>query len=135
MKNIKLISLISIITAMSVFAPYFSFGQGFANPRDIEPPGVPTTFFSCTLQDSLTRCLLKVLDSVLRVALVLALIFAVIMIAWAGISYILFGQEENSRKKATSRLMYAVVGLVIAFMSWIVVLFVANFIQKGTNQI
>lgn len=119
---------------MSVFAPYFSFGQGFTNPRDIEPPSVPTTFFGCTLQDPLTRCLLKILDSVLRVILVIALIFAVIMIAWAGISYIITTKDDD-RNKIKNRLIYAVFGLVVAFMSWVVVLFLANVIQKGPNQI
>jgi TRAP-type C4-dicarboxylate transport system permease small subunit len=76
--------------------------------------------------------MLKILDKILKVILVIALAFAAIMIAWAGVLYIMKGGEkEEEIKKIKGRLIYAAVGLVVAFLAWVMTAILSRIISEG----
>jgi len=117
--------LISLITLFVLLVPYFSFAQ-FAQPEQIVPPQIPTRFFSCLPTDTLRTCMLKILGSALRVVLVIALALAAILIAWAGIIYIINPEKKDAAK---NRIIYATVGLVVAFLAWVFTLIISRIIS------
>jgi hypothetical protein len=124
--------LISLITLFVLLAPHFSFAQ-VLQPQDIQAPSIPTRLFSCSPFDTLRRCMLRLLQDALEVILVIALAFAALMIAWAGILYIIKGgtASDDDKKKIKNRLVYAAVGLVFAFLSWVIVVILARIIGGG----
>lgn len=124
------ISSIYLIFLFLILLPYISLAQ-VAPPEALQPPEIPTSLFGCTEGDSLRRCILKILGQVLRLILVIALALAVLFFAWAGITYITKGTEAGKREQAQNRLLYAVVGLIIAFISWVVLVLLSRFIQSG----
>lgn len=120
--------LISLITLFVFLVPYFSFAQ-FAPPESFAPPSIPTRLFSCSPNDTLRICMLKLLGDALRVVLVIALVFSALMIAFAGISYIAGGEDPAKRAKLNTRIIYAAVGLVFAFLSWVITVIISRIIS------
>lgn len=131
MKSAKLIIL---TTLFILLAPYFSLAQ-IQPPEDLPEPGIPTSLFSCLPTDTLRRCMLRLLGDALRVILVIALAASALMIAWAGIIYVTKGSDENSRKAAQKRVIYAVVGLVVAFLSWVLTAMISRIVGRGGTSI
>jgi hypothetical protein len=131
----KLGQIISLLTLSFLLVPYLSFAQ-VAPPGSFSPPEIPTQIFSCFPTDPLRRCMLRILDDILKVILVIALAFAALMIAWAGVTYIMRGGEgEEKQTKVKTRIIYAALGLVIAFLAWVITVILANVISRGTPAI
>jgi hypothetical protein len=129
----KLGQLISLITLFVLLAPYFSFAQGTVPPPENYPiPEIPSKLFSCLPNDTLRRCMLRLLGDSLRVLLVAALVFSAVMIAWAGIEYALYSSNDAERKKVKDRIIWASVGLVFAFVAWVLTTILAGVINTGT---
>jgi amino acid transporter len=125
----KLNQIISLITIFSILVPYLSFVVG----QDIEPPQtVPTDIFGCAGQ-TFGRCLTGIANWVFHLLIVVALALAVIFIIFAGITYILQGAEAEGRQKATNRLIYAAVGLVVAFLAFAITQILQRFLQQQTG--
>jgi len=133
----KLIQIISLITLFSILVPYFSLVQAqVAPPETFNPPNIPTRLFTCDPNAGLRRCILGILSDVLKVILVIALAFAAVMIAWAGIEYILKGgAKAEERDKMKNRIIFAALGLVVAFLAWVIVAVLSNILtqQQGPN--
>jgi hypothetical protein len=88
----------------------------------------PENIFGCTPEDTLTQCALRIGRLILRLLMVFALIVAAIMIAWGGIMFITQpGKEQDARKK----IVYAAIGLVIAFIAWALALLIKRFALTG----
>ena len=118
------IQILSLVTLMVLLLPYFTLAQA-PRPEEMSPPEIPTQLFSCSPADTLRRCILRLLGDVLRVILVVALAGAALMIAWAGIIYITgLGSRENAKNK----IIYAAIGLVIAFLAWVLTVILTNII-------
>jgi hypothetical protein len=129
----KLTKIISLIAILFLLVPYLSFAQ-ISPPESYEPPNIPTQFFGCDPNEPLRKCMLKILDKILKVILVIALAFAAIMIAWAGVLYIMKGGEkEEEIKKIKGRLIYAAVGLVVAFLAWVITVILSQTIGRGVE--
>jgi len=88
----------------------------------------PENLFGCTPEDTLTQCIMKVGRLILRILMVLALIFAAIMIAWGGITFIL---QPDKQADARKKIVLAAVGLVIAFVAWALALLIKRFVLTG----
>jgi heme A synthase len=115
----------------------FVFAQGFFEPR------LPPTI-ECG--KDIFACLGFFFDKVLNIILVLALVLSSIFIALAGISYIAKGGgKEEDIKKIHKMIVWAVIGLVVALVSfafvqaleywigqWQVYLF--NFVYAASNE-
>jgi hypothetical protein len=123
----KLSQIISLLTLFFLLVPYLSFAQ-VPPPGSFPPPEIPTRLFSCLPTDPLRICILRLLDDVLKVILVIALAFAALMVAIAGVTYITKGSDPDSQKKAQSRLIYAAVGLVVAFLAWVITVILSRII-------
>jgi hypothetical protein len=119
MKLTKIISLITIFFLIFYFlVPPLSLAQ-VESPEQTPLPDIPTNLFGCRPDEQLRRCLLRVTAVILRVIMVVALILAAIMIAYAGIEYITkAGKVGEKDVEPKNRIIYAAVGLVIAFMAW-----------------
>jgi len=129
--------ILSLITLFFLLVPYLSFAQ-IQSPENfpLQQLEIPTSFFGCSTSDPFRVCVLRVLDKILKVILVLALAFAAIFIAWAGILYILRGGEGAEKQQPVrERLIYAAVGLVIAFLAWVITVIIARTIGGGTPTI
>ena len=50
-----------------------------------------------------------------------AIILAVIILIFSGIQWMTSGGNDESRKKALSRIMYTMAGVAIVFLAWIIV--------------
>jgi hypothetical protein len=133
--KMKLGKVIILITLFSLLVPYLSFAQ-IPPPESFPPPEIPTSFFGCLPTDPLRVCILRILDKVLKVILVLALAFAAVFIAWSGILYILRGGEGSEKQQAVrTRILYAAVGLVVAFLAWVLTVIIARTIGGGSPEI
>jgi hypothetical protein len=123
--------IISLLTLSFLLVPYLSFAQAVP-PRSYPPPEIPTKLFSCLPTDTLRICMLRLLDDALKVILVIALAFAALMIAYAGLLYLTKGADEKTRGEAKNRLIYAAVGLVVAFLAWITTVILSGIIGGGS---
>ncbi|BCX15487.1 MAG: hypothetical protein KatS3mg097_379 [Candidatus Parcubacteria bacterium] len=120
------LGLLSLATFKFVYAQTGGTGGtgGTATgPFDIVPSGVPTTI--CGERDNLLVCGGKWATTILRYLIFIAVAFSVIMIAYAGVEYILFGGGDGA-KNAKNRIIYAIVGLVIAFIAFVAVRMIVN---------
>lgn len=124
----KLISVLSIISTLFLLSPYFVKAQ-FESPEFIREPEPPTRIFRCLPTDTLRQCLLRILADVVRVLLVIVIALSAIFLIIAGIQYI-WG-SENARKAAKNKLIYATLGLVVAFLAWAIVLLLVRVISGG----
>jgi hypothetical protein len=132
----KLTKIISLITIFFLLVPYLSLAQ-VSPPEQFQPPDIPTNLFGCQQNDTLRQCLLRITAVILRVIMVVALILAAIMIAWAGIEYITkAGKVGEKDVEPKNRIIYAAVGLVIAFMAWAAAAIISNVLTRtGGPQI
>jgi len=122
--------IISLLTLFFLLVPYLSFAQ-VVPPRSYTPPEIPTRLFSCVPDEPLRICMLRLLDDALKVILVIALAFAALMIAYAGLLYLTKGADEKARGEAKNRLIYAAVGLVVAFLSWVMTVILSRIIGRA----
>lgn len=59
---------------------------------------------------------------------------SVIMLIWGGLRYILSGGDSKKITDAKNTILYAIVGLVIAFLSYAIIVFVLNAIGAPTEE-
>lgn len=59
---------------------------------------------------------------------------AVIMLIWGGLRYITSGGDSKKITDAKNTVLYAIIGLVIAFLSFAIINFVLNAIQGVTKS-
>lgn len=124
---------------LSLFLTLF-LGQNFifaqvVPPGSYQPPEIPTQFFSCQPTDSLRVCILRLLDDALKVILVIALAGAAIFIAWAGLLYLTKGPGEPGKSGPKDKIIYAAVGLAIAFLAWVMTVILSRIISGGSQAI
>lgn len=81
----------------------------FLSVEDLPP------LISC---DTFKNCLILLFFKILEIIVNLAIALAAIFITWGGIEYILYGAEQEKRKKAGQRLIWGMVGLVIALTGY-----------------
>jgi TRAP-type C4-dicarboxylate transport system permease small subunit len=108
--------IIDFVFAQNQEFPYFNY------PPDIQ---CGDNFFEC-----LGFFFLKFLTLTIALALALATIF----IAWGGIEYIVYGSNEETRKKSTQKLKWGIVGLIVALMSFAFVRFLERAIPESFRE-
>lgn len=79
-------------------------------------------------------CLAFFFNIFLDLIVTLAFVLAVIFIAWGGIEYIVYGGNENKRKTATNRLIWGTIGLIVALMAFVFVVFLEIWIRENRIQ-
>lgn len=70
--------------------------------------------------------LISFVHRVINLAIGMAGLIAVVLLVYNGIMYILSSGDEGKVDKATKGIIYAIVGLVIAFLSVLIVNFIIN---------
>lgn len=119
MKKVFIYSFL-VYLFLSLFVPFYINGQDLPEfPVDNPQAGV--------ISDNPRETILNIFQIVFRVLIWLALAFAVIYFAWAGILIIIQGKFDEGKGK----IIYGIVGLIIALISWAVVNLLAQFIQSG----
>ncbi|GIW66145.1 MAG: hypothetical protein KatS3mg095_0043 [Candidatus Parcubacteria bacterium] len=119
MKKILVYSfLIYLLT--SLFLPIYIKGQELP-PFDVDNPQAGV------IEGGPRDTILKLFQIAFKILIWISLGFAVIFLAWGGILIIVkgdFGAGKN-------QIIYGIVGLVIALISWAVVNLISQFIQSG----
>ena len=90
----------------------------------VHAPGMPTTLFGdYGIVSDVTNTLLFITGAL-----------AVIMIIWGGIRYAISGGNSNSVTAAKNTILYAIVGLIIAFLSFAAVNWILSILSgDGTG--
>lgn len=132
----KLLLLLVFVSFFTYFHSVLAQLGGFQPPESTQEPEIPTTFFGCTANDTLRRCILRILDKILKVIIVVAIAGAAVMIGWGGLLYISRGGEggggkESQEIKAKNRIIYAAVGLVIALLAWGLTVIIEQLVGRG----
>lgn len=68
----------------------------------------------------------KTIEQIINVAITVVGIAAVSVIVFAGQRYITSAGDASKAKQAKDMIMYAVIGLIIAILSWAIISFVVN---------
>lgn len=125
MKSLFILPVVfSLAFAPVVFSQVGGGGGG-------EVPEPPETLLGCSPNDSFGQCAMKIARLALRVLMIIALILAGIFIAWAGLEFVTKGTEKEGAEKARKRIVFAAVGLVIAFIAWALTLVIKRFALTG----
>jgi hypothetical protein len=74
--------------------------------------------------------LVQFVQRVLNLAISVAALIAVGVLVYSGIQYITAAGDENKIEKATKGITYAIIGLIVAFVSILIVNFVINEVLK-----
>lgn len=61
-------------------------------------------------------------------------VIAVIMLIWGGLRYVLSGGDAKKVTDAKNTVLYAIIGLIVAFLSYAVVLFVIDTLPSSENR-
>jgi len=128
----KIKSYLFLLLSLFLFSHTFLLAQ-LPPPENLPPPEIPGSFFSCEPTDPLRICILKLTGDALRVIIVLALVFAAVMIGWSGLRYIFSRGQTETLNAIKSSLIFAAVGLVVAFLSWVVTVILSMIIGSGQS--
>ncbi|MBU2524777.1 pilin [Patescibacteria group bacterium] len=132
LKNKKLLKQIAIVATAMVVAVAAAalvpsvLAQGFISPQDN-----PAAVAGATGAQGNIRNLIQTMLSFLLGFLGLV---AVIMIIYGGILYVTAGGNEENATKGKKILMYAVVGIVIIFISYALVNTLLGGLGTGTDR-
>ncbi len=134
----KLISFFLIfITLFSIFyGQIFLMAQtnenlppGWIDVKDKSLPELPDKPFGCDLKDEgLFKCAGRIVAIVLRIIITIAIVVSVVLVAYSGLQYIFGG--DKGQEAARKTILAAVVGLVIALVSWIIMILLIRFLIK-----
>ena len=124
----KINQIISLITLFILLAPYFSLAQGQSPGDFLKNFIIPTQVGICNQGESLTNCVIRIIEFVLRLIMIIAIGLAAIMIVWAGILYIRGGGDDKKIGEAKNRLIFAAIGLVVAILAWVIVLILSRWV-------
>mgnify|MGYP001158830947 FL=1 len=69
---------------------------------------------------------MEIISVFIALALIAATILSLVFIIIGGISFILSGGNEEKIKKAVHSIRYSIIGLVVAFIAYFLVLFIAR---------
>ncbi len=111
-----------VVTSAILLSPSLVFAQA---PGTITGPGgttiTPKTTFT---KENLSTNLGTVVSYILGIILIIA----VAMIIYGGFLYITAGANEDNTKKAKTTLLYGVIGVIVAALSYAIVSFATSFL-------
>lgn len=73
--------------------------------------------------------IMQIISVFIALALIAATILCVVFIIVGGISFILSAGNEDKIKKAVHTIRYAIVGLIVSFIAYFLVLFIARLLD------
>lgn len=127
MKKLAIISGLSlaVVTALLVgTVPVAAFGGSVEEGvMSAKGDGVPTTLFGDT----------GIITTATNFLLFIAGALAVIMLIWGGIRYTVSGGNASAVTAAKNTILYAIVGLIVAFLAFAAVNWVLGLFAPGTT--
>lgn len=63
----------------------------------------------------------KVFQLGIQILLILSVVLALFFIIWAGVEWTMSGGDKEKLKNARNRLTYAIIGLIIVFISFFII--------------
>jgi uncharacterized membrane protein YjfL (UPF0719 family) len=75
-------------------------------------------------------CFLKIFSISLQVIIILAIALSIVSVSWAGVLYILKGSSKEEIDKIHQRLIWSVIGLIIALFSYALIILLKNNISE-----
>jgi ABC-type Fe3+ transport system permease subunit len=70
--------------------------------------------------------ILQIFETFLALALIVASLLCLVFIIWGGIRFILSAGNEDTIKKAIHTIRYAIIGLLVTFIAFFVVSWIAR---------
>ena len=120
----NLIYLVALFTIFSLFN--FTLGQG--GTSNLEPPIVnPVLETTFTGQESVREVIFNIFEWIFRILTWVAAAAAVLFIMWGGVNVIFQGKIDEGK----TRLIYGVIGLVIALISYALVTVIHTIVTTG----
>jgi len=117
------IFLITIVL-FGVMAPQFALAWNWGGNRNWgEQAGLPTEDLRYTVLN------------IVRWALALTALIAVIVIIIAGIQWMISGGNEEQITKAKKMIQAAIIGIIIISLAWAITIFVISAIEAGTSPV
>lgn len=123
------VCLFSLLLGVSVLAPNVAFA---ADAKFFGP--VISKECECPESAPDWGCVLQTVQNVVNLGISLGVIFAVVVIAWAGMLYMTSSVNVQNREQAKTMLTHAVVGLLIALSAWLLVDFVMKILYNPNTQ-
>jgi hypothetical protein len=99
--------------------------------------GAESTFFGPIVPKECHSCpcgfagVLEIMRHLMNFAVTLGVIVLTVVIAWAGLMYILSAANPESRSKANGLITGAIIGMVLVLSSWLIVDFVMRTLYSG----
>lgn len=91
-------------------------GTGGSAKIDV-PKGIPTGGISK---------LSEIISAALTLLLIFVIVLALFVIIYSGIQWIISGGDKQKVEQARGRLTFAIIGLLVAFFSFLIVNFIGN---------
>jgi hypothetical protein len=113
----------TFITLGAAPATYAQQGGILGGVKAAKGTGVPTTLFGDT----------GIITTITNVLLFIAGALAVIMIIWGGLRYATSGGNSSNVTAAKNTVLYAIVGLIIAFLAFAIVNWILAAITPGAG--
>lgn len=128
-------SILILLSAFIALVPGVSFAAGFFGP--IVPEGCYCNNkpiqggggFIGSAPDY--GCVLAVIQNLIQFAVTLGVILCVLWIAYAGFSLMVSGGSAEARSQGKTRIVNALVGILVILSAWLVVNFVMNVLYNG----
>lgn len=101
-----------------------SVTSGIAHGADCaKPTNAPSNLFGAnSIFVTITNILLFIIGAI-----------AVIMLIIGGVRYVVSAGDQNAVTSAKNTILYAIIGIVVAFLAYAAVNFVSNQLQTGTS--
>lgn len=134
--NIIFASVISGLFLIVSIAPLFTGAQGGINPNEAggtaqNPPTTYRTDIKISNPFKGVNSLDDVISKIMDIVFQIGGVIAVLMIMYAGFTYVTSGGDPGKIKSANNTLFYTVIGAAILLGSWVLV----KAIQGTINQL
>lgn len=127
-----LISVSFMAGLMMLSSPAVVFADSVTNGLDQLKNGTGNAYPKTIFDEKKTAS--EIFGQVISIALGVAFAVSVIMVIWGGYSYITSAGNEEKATEGRKTVLYALIGMVIVILSFVIVRAVVNFIQNGSNS-
>ena len=134
-KIVKKISTIAIIAVMTVASlPFVGYNQSFAQSCDPSKPSLSSGVNCGGTGEGQSQKLFGdggIFTTIINVMLFIIGVLSVIMLIYGGIQYTLSSGDSGKVNNAKNTILYAIVGLIIAILSYAIVNFVLSSLSEN----
>ena len=122
--SLGLLSPVHAATDPTATADCNTVTSGISHGADCaKPTNAPTNLFGAnSIFVTITNILLFIIGAI-----------AVIMLIIGGVRYVVSAGDQNAVTSAKNTILYAIIGIVVAFLAYAAVNFVSNQLQNGTS--